>query len=159
MANLSWCCKKKNGIKLIEPSDNLAKAYMEMASDAIKVMHNENGKSLRWTISPCYYSMYYSLYAVLQKIGINCEIHARTIELMKVLLSKFYSTEDIGLISRAFDCRNSIQYYVDRVIDLSDSNYIISNAEKFFNKSLQILSKLNQDDIEFIRKNLNNFMP
>jgi len=158
MVSIEWCCKQKSGIKLIEPNENLARAYVEMAVDSIKVMNNEKDRSLRWSISSCYYSMYYSLYAVLQKIGIKCEIHACTIELMKFALKEFYSDEDLDLVQLAFKCRENIQYYVDRIIDKKDSEFIISQAPIFLNKSENILSKINQDHIEKVKKILQPFL-
>ena len=70
MVAIDWCCKNKNGIRLIEPNENLAKAYTEMAKEALIVMTDVKDKSLRWSISSCYYSMYYSLYSILQKIKV-----------------------------------------------------------------------------------------
>ena len=126
MVNLNWCCKQKDGIKMIEPNDNLSEGYLNMAEDALGTMNREKNYSLRFSVSACYYSMYYSLYSVLMKIGIKCEIHSCTLRFMGEFLSEFYSKEDIDLINKAFDCRNTIQYYVDRVIHKSDSEFIIS---------------------------------
>lgn len=158
MVSIEWCCRQKSGIKLIEPNDNLASSYLEMAKDSIKVMNNEKDKSIRWAVSSCYYSMYYSLYSVLQKIGIKCEIHACTLELVRFALSNFYSNEDFKLINLAFSCRETVQYYVDRILNPKDSEYILSNAQYFMNKSQEILSKLNQEDIEAIRGKLKPFI-
>lgn len=158
MVNIKWCCKQKEGIKLIDPNENLANAYIEMALDSLRVMNHEKEESLRWTISSCYYSMYYCLYAIFMKMGIKSEIHSCTLEFMKVYLLDFYSKEDYELIKKAFDCRNSIQYYVDRIIDKKDSTFIISKAPSFLDKSKEILSKLNQENIENIRKSVKLIM-
>ena len=64
--------------------------------------------------------MYYSLYSVLMKIGIKCEIHACTLEFMKVLLQELYSKEDFILISKAFKSRDISQYYVDKIVPKED---------------------------------------
>lgn len=148
---MDWCCKNKNGVKLTEPNENLAQAYLEMAKEAVIVMNNEKGKSLRWTISPCYYSMYYSLYAILQRIGIKCEIHSCTLKFMEIFLLTFYSNEDLKSIEKAFELRDSIQYYADRIISKEDVNFIINQAPLFLSKSQDILSRLNQEDIYKIR--------
>jgi hypothetical protein len=30
MVNLNWCCKQKDGIKLVEPNENLSKEYLKV---------------------------------------------------------------------------------------------------------------------------------
>ncbi|MDP1695509.1 MAG: HEPN domain-containing protein [archaeon] len=154
MVSIKWCCKQKDGIKLIESNDNLALSYIKMAENAIGTMNRERNYNLMFAISACYYSMYYSLYAVLMKIGIKCEIHSCTLEFMKILLSKFYSIEDIKIIKLAFDTRNIAQYYADKIISKEDSNLIMINAPIFLIKSNNILTKLNENDIKEIRKKI-----
>lgn len=154
MVSINWCCKQKDGIKLIEPNDNLAEGYLKMAEDALGTMNREKNFSLRFSISACYYSMYYSLYATLMKIGIKCEIHSCTLKFMEMFLSEFYSKEDIKVINKAFDCRNTIQYYVDRIIQKEDSNWIILKAPLFHTKSKEILAKLNENQIKEIREKI-----
>jgi len=154
MASINWCCKQKDGIKLVEPNNNLAEGYIKMAEDALGSMNREKSHSLRFSVSACYYSMYYSLYAVLIKIGIKCEIHSCTLKFMEEFLSEFYSKEDIKIISKAFDCRNTIQYYVDRVVQKTDSDLIISQAPFFHSKSKEILAKLNEDQLGEVREKL-----
>lgn len=151
MASINWCCKQKDGIRLIDPNNNLVEGYFKMAEDALGTMNREKNYSLRFSISACYYSMYYSLYAILMKIGIKCEIHSCTLKFMEEFLSELYSKEDIKVIKKAFDCRNTIQYYVDRVVQNSDSDFIIKEAPFFHSKSKEISAKLNENQIEIIR--------
>src|SRR3989344_6043900 len=142
--NLKWGCQKKEGIRLIELNENLAKGYISMAEAAIGTMNREKRFNMQFAISSCYYSMYYSLYAVMMKLGIKCEIHSCTLEFMKSLLGKFYSGEDMKTIKKAFDARQVVQYYVDKIISKDDSDFIISKAPLFFNKSKEILSRINE---------------
>ena len=152
MADINWCCKQKDGIRLIEPNDNLAQGYMKMAEEALGTMNREKYYNLKFAISACYYSMYYSVYAVLMKIGVKCEIHSCTLEFMKFALSSFYPQEDITTINKAFNARSTAQYYIDRIVTKEDSNFIIEKAPFFINKSREILSKINEEDILLIRK-------
>ena len=46
MVSLKWCCKQKDGIKLIEPSDNLSLSYMQMADNALGTMNRERKYNL-----------------------------------------------------------------------------------------------------------------
>tara|TARA_B100000315_G_scaffold241545_1_gene262520 strand:- start:2794 stop:3135 length:342 start_codon:yes stop_codon:yes gene_type:complete len=109
-----------------------------------------------FAISACYYSMYYSLYSVCMKIGIKCEIHSCTIEFMKKILDNFYSKEDIKIIKKAFNARNIAKYYVDKIVQKEDSDYIMDKAPLFLNKSKDILAKINEKDIKELRKKLEN---
>ncbi len=154
MVSLKWCCRQKDGIKLIESNNNLVQGYLKMAEDSLGTMNREKKYNLMFAISACYYSMYYSLYAVCMKIGVKSEIHSCTIEFMKKILSDFYSEEDVKIIKKAFDVRNIAQYYVDKIVSKEDSNYIITKAPLFFNKSKEILSKINEKDIKEIRKKI-----
>ncbi|MFH0831256.1 MAG: HEPN domain-containing protein [archaeon] len=154
MASIKWCCGQKDGIRLIEPNDNLALGYIKMAEDAIGTMSRERGYNGMFAISACYYSMYYSLYAILMKIGVKCEIHSCTLEFMKFALSEAYSSGDISIIKKAFDARSTAQYYADRVVTKEDSDFIMSKAPYFLNKSKEILSRINEKDITMIRKRI-----
>ena len=126
--SLKWCCDRKDGIRLINPNENLSLGYIQMAENAIGTMNREKILNLQFAISAGYYSLYYSLYAVLMKIGIKCEIHACTLEFMKWLLMDFYSKEDLNAIKIAFNTRNISQYYVDKIVPKEDVNFIFSNA-------------------------------
>ena len=154
MVGLKWCCKQKDGLRFIESNDNLAKGYIKMAENSLGTMNRERKYNLTFAISACYYSMYYSLYAVCMKIGIKCEIHSCTIEFMKRALTEFYSQEDIKIIKKAFDVRKIAQYYVDKIVSKEDSDYIMEKAPLFINKSKEILAKINEVDANKIREKI-----
>ena len=154
MVDLKWCCTKKEGIRLIEPNDNLSLGYIQMAENAIGTMNREKNLNMQFAISAGYYSMYYSLYSVLMRIGVKCEIYSCTIEFMKKLLLDFYSNEDHKIISKAFDVRNTSQYYVDKIVSKEDVDFVFSKAQYFSNKSREILSKINEKDILKVRKQI-----
>lgn len=73
---------------------------------------------------------------------------------MKKILSNYYSNEDYNLIEKAFEARNTSQYYVDKIVTKETTDLIFSNAQQFLNKSKDILSKLNEKDILKIRKQI-----
>ena len=129
-----------------------------MAESALGTMNREKEFNSLFAISACYYSMYYSLYAILMKIGVKCEIHSCTLELMKFALPEFYSEEDIKTIKKAFDIRNIAQYYADRVIEKTASDYIILQAPIFINKSKEIIARVNETDIKNIRNKISQIM-
>ncbi len=152
MVSLKWCCKQKDGIKLIEPSENLSQSYMKMSENALGTMNREKEYNLVFAISAGYYSMYYSLYSILMKIGIRCEIHSCTLKFMEKVLEGLYSKEEIKTISKAFDIRNIAQYYVDKVINTKDIDFVIAQSPLFVNKSKEILYKMNEKDVTVLRK-------
>lgn len=83
---LKWCFKQKKGIKLVEPSDNLCGAYLQKAKEALEAtIVNSKAGLTSWAISASYYAKYFSVYALLSKIGIKSEIHDCTIEVFKFL--------------------------------------------------------------------------
>lgn len=153
MDKIKWCFSK--GMKLIEPSDRLASGYLKMAEDSIGTMNREKDKNLVFSVSAGYYVIYYSLYAILQKIGVKSEIHTCSIEIAKKFLSDYYSPKDFDLIEAAFSARNILQYYVDKSVNKEDVNRIWKEAYGFFVKSRDVLSKINESDVRKIRGELN----
>jgi uncharacterized protein (UPF0332 family) len=151
MAGIKWCLNQKAGIKLVEPNDNLANSYLKMAENALGTMNRERNYNLQFAISACYYAMYYSLYSVLYKIGIKCEIHSCTLEFMKFALMGYYSEEDYKIIKKGFDLRIISQYYADKVLDSKDVDIIMGGAPLFFSKSKEVLSKINESDVDEIK--------
>jgi len=84
--HLKWCFKQRSGIKLAKPSNNLKKAYLEKARNAIKSMDvNAREGISEWAVSASYYAKYFTVYALLSKIGFKCEIHDCTITLFEYL--------------------------------------------------------------------------
>lgn len=85
---IRWCFEQK-GIELIEPNENLMEGYFKKAENALKAMKREKGNP-EWEISAAYYSMYFSVYAILMKIGIKSEIHSCTIEIVRKFLGDYF---------------------------------------------------------------------
>jgi len=82
---LKWCCKQKKGLKMVEANDNLAKEYIQSAEETLLVLQNIRNKSNMWLATTKYYCEYFSIYALLMKLGIKSEIHECTIEISKFL--------------------------------------------------------------------------
>src|SRR3989344_8166585 len=82
-----WCFKQKKGIKLVKPNENLCNAYLKKSNNALKSMQlNMESKIYEWAVEAAYYARYYSIYALLQKLGLKSEIHDCSIILIKYLL-------------------------------------------------------------------------
>ncbi|WP_292410327.1 MULTISPECIES: hypothetical protein [unclassified Methanoculleus] len=67
MDQLVWCGRIKNGISLTAPNETLASAYLKKAEEALETMQTITARD--WKITTAYYAMYFSLYAVLTRLG------------------------------------------------------------------------------------------
>src|SRR3989338_5992983 len=128
MNKIKWCAGKKEGLSLIEPNSNLAEAYIKKAEEALESMGVNVIKD--WKISTAYYTLYFSLYSILTKIGIKCEIHSCTIEFAKRFLKEFLSEEEIDFTEDSLKARIDSQYYVDRTVHDEQYNKMVKNAHQ-----------------------------
>ena len=148
--------KAKNGLELIEPNEDLTSAYLKKAEDSLRaasVLRDNND----WEISSSYYTMYFSLYAILMNIGVKCEIHSCTISFMKEFLNKHFTHEEIDLVEKSQKARIDTQYYSDR--NISDKLYVrIKNDTAFFLvKCKNALNDLTEQEINDIRNKIKEY--
>ena len=109
MDKIKWCAGKKEGLSLIEPNSDIANAYIKKAEEALESIRVNIIKD--WKISTAYYSIYFSLYALLIKIGIKCEIHSCTIEFAKIEQEKA-ETKFSFLLAKYFEqLKNKLTEY------------------------------------------------
>jgi len=87
LKKIEWCCLKKGGIRIVDESERIAKEYFVSAESDLLEMKKS---SLKWRNIQAYYACYNSFYAILVKIGVKCEIHDCSLE----LLDFFGFTED-----------------------------------------------------------------
>ena len=149
---LSWCAGIKNGIMIVEPNDNLSLAYLKKAEDALEAMHSVS--SFDWKISTGYYSMYFSLYAVLMKIGIKSENHSCTIEIMERLLSEYFSPGECEMLEKARRARVDTQYYTTRSVSETFSSALSKRAPRFLVTCRSIVDGLDEKQVQKLRKSL-----
>lgn len=154
MVSIRWCLNVKNGIELVEPNENMSDSYLKMAEESLGIIKKINESNL-WSTSASYYTMYYCLYSVMMKIGVKCEIHGCSIEFMKKFLTDFYGSDYIELIKTAFESRNDLQYYPERLVDKRKVELIKSGAVDFFVKTKEILMIISEKEINEIRGLLN----
>src|SRR3990170_5888249 len=150
MDKIKWCAGQKEGLSLIEPNSDLAEAYIKKAEEALESMRVNIVKD--WRISTAYYTLYFSLYSVLTKIGIKCEIHSCTIEFAKRFLYEFFSEEELDFTEDSLKARIDSQYYVDRTVPDEQYHKMIKKAPEFLVKCKSILIQLNEKKINEIRK-------
>lgn len=152
MNKIRWCLKTKNGIELREPDEHLADAYLKKAEDSIKMMRIVTIKE--WKVTTAYYSMYFSVYAVLMKIGVKCEIHSCTIEFIKNFLGCYFSNEEITFLSKALRARVDIQYYTNRELDKDFTITLEDKAQEFLLKCKSLAKVITKEEASAIRKKL-----
>ena len=150
MTNIDWCKKQKNGIELVEPNQDLGKAYIKKAEDSLSASLSL-GNNKDWKISSLYYTMYFSVYAVLMKIGIKCEIHSCTIAFAEVFLREYITKDEIELLNKSMKARIDVQYYTNRNVSDSLYNEMIEKAPKFIARCKDIINKLTEKEIQEIR--------
>ena len=61
---IKWCLRKKEGISIVEPNENLSNEYRKEADNTLETMLETKGK---WKIIMAYYSCYSALYSILIK--------------------------------------------------------------------------------------------
>ena len=155
MSQISWCKNQKNGIKLIEPNDNLSEEYLRNAEESMKVLKIiHQVQSNMWLATTKYYVEYFSVYAVLMKIGIKCEIHDCTLALVKLLEQmKIFKKGTYKTLDDDKELRIDNQYYLKNkkvFIDFEKLSGLIINARK-------IVNELTRDKIQEIRTIIKNY--
>ena len=150
MDKIEWCAGKKEGLSLIEPNSNLSEAYIKKAEEALESMMVNVIKD--WKISTAYYTLYFSLYSILTKIGIKCEIHSCTIAFAKRFLKEFFSEEDLDFTEDSLKARIDSQYYIDRTVPDEQYNKMMNKAPEFLVRCKSILIKLNEKKVNDIRE-------
>jgi uncharacterized protein (UPF0332 family) len=144
MDKVSWCCKQKGGIKLIEHSENIGKEYLRQSDLDLEEMQNA---SLKWKNIASYYACYNAFYALLLKIGIKCEIHDCTSELLRFI--KGFSPEQIQLLLQLKENRINVQYYLQPPKPVNERA-----VRDFVLTCKHLFATISYDEIQAIRKTI-----
>lgn len=149
MDKIKWCAGKKEGLSLIEPNSDLVNAYIKKAEEALESMRVNVIKD--WKISTAYYTIYFSLYAVLMKLGLKCEIHSCTIEFAKRFLKDYFEENELDFTEDSLKARVDSQYYIDRTVSDEQYNKMVQKAPEFLVKCKSVIIKLNEKKVNEIR--------
>jgi len=146
---LKWCLKQKKGINLVEPSENLAAAFLGKSESALRSMEaNANAGIEDWATAAGYYAKYFAVYALLAKLGVKSEIHDCTIAAFKYLFVD-EGIADSGLFEELEDSKKEridAQCY-SRVAGI-DFDKVMADANKFVTKIEEIIDGLNSDKMQ-----------
>ncbi len=155
LGKLFWCSKQKKGIKITNPNDNLCDAYIKKSHNSLKSM-NVNMKEgiYDWAVDAAYYSRYQAIYALLQKCGIDSEIHDCSILLIEFLFENKLDLKIIKEIQQSKKQRIDLIYYTNRLVPLEDIKENVNFAPNFVLVIEKLISTLDADQIEEIRRKL-----
>ena len=145
MDKIDWCKKQNKGIKLVEQNLNLSIKYLDDANTDLETMLTLSGK---WKNITAYYACYNALYAILQIIGIKCEIHDCSIALMDII--HLFNKEDYEFLKTLKLERINVQYYLKVPKTINEIN-----VKEFVLRAKHIAQTITELDIINIRKKLN----
>lgn len=147
---LRWCFGLKDGLRIVEPNERLARAYLIEAKASLKraEMNFKDG-DLLWTTVVVYYAEYYALYSFLQRIGVKCENHFCSILAVGLLLGE----DKIKTINQHKDKRIDAQYYM-KVDKEEQVGKTLKEAKMFVSIFDEIASNISEKEISTYRENL-----
>lgn len=147
---LKWCFGIKDGLKISEPNDGLAKSYLQEARSSLeRAEKNFVDGDLLWTTVVIYYAEYYALYAFLQKIGFKCENHFCSILAATALLGE----NKTKTINEHKNKRIDAQYYM-RVGKKEQVGQMLREAKIFVAEFDELVSGLKENEINKYREKL-----
>ncbi|VVB60390.1 HEPN domain protein [uncultured archaeon] len=139
---------------LVEPSEEMKSTYFKKSeSYMVSARILLDNSRLEESVSMAYYSMYYSLQALLFKTGIKCENHSAAIILLKEVFGLNPSE-----ISSAKKERIDKQYYVTFSVSRKDAEDLISIAQRSNSGILNFLDRLNMEEVRNFRNKAENFL-
>lgn len=148
---LRWCFDLKDSLRIVEPSERLAKSYIQEAKSSLeRAEKNFKDGDLLWTTVVVYYAEYYALYSFLQRIGIKCENHFCSILAATVLLGE----EKTKLINQHKDKRIDAQYYM-KVGREEQIKQMLQEAKIFVAMFDELISNISEKEIANYRKVIN----
>lgn len=137
---LEWCFQIKEGLRIIEPNERLAKSYLDEAKASLeRAEKNFADRDLLWTTMVIYYAEYYALYSFLQRIGIKCENHSCSILAAESLLGK----EKTKIINEHKGKRIDAQYYM-KIDEEEKVGKMLQEAKRFVSQFDELVSNIDE---------------
>ncbi|MBM3303759.1 MAG: HEPN domain-containing protein [Candidatus Aenigmarchaeota archaeon] len=139
---IAWCARKKDGIRMVSPSDNLCDAYLKKANDALRSMRlNLADGIMDWTVDTAYYARYHAVYALLQKCGIKSEIHDCSIAAAWLLFREKMGEGMLRELENAKQQRINLTYYTNRLVTIAEIKKNAESAPAFVLAMEKIISE------------------
>lgn len=156
---IRWCARQKRGIRLVEPSECLRRAYSGKSHASMRMLESAVDQGAGdWAYSTSYYAMYYSAYAVLMRAGIKCEIHDCTIALIGHLFGDRINAGLVGDFEAAKKMRVAAQYYIEVTGPVEDPDGLTATTCRFILAMEELADGLDSDAIEEARARLRQVM-
>jgi len=150
---IEWCLKQRKGIRLVKPSKNLVKAYLEKSRNALRSMEVNAREGIQeWAVSASYYAKYFVVYALLSKIGARCEIHDCTIALFEYLFGRSVPPQVFHEFRKSKEDRIETQYYTRK--ENLDLNQLMKSTKIFVLEIEKLLDGLNSEKIVQLQNDL-----
>jgi len=152
---IRWCFGLKDGLHGVEPSERLAKSYLETAKSTLNGAEKDfHDGDLLWTTVKIYYAEYYALYSFLQRIGIKCENHFCSILAVTFLLGE----DKTQIINEHKNKRIDAQYYM-KTDKEQEVAAMLQKAKLFVAIFDEIFSNLQEKEITNYRKKVQKLSP
>jgi len=150
---MSYKLKKENALMLVEPSEEISKAYAIKSDKCIRVAKLAYEAGIyENAISEAYYSIYNTLTSLFYKCGIKCENHSASAILLKDLFNL------LDLYDTFFEFKKDRidnQYYLPikdkEPITQEKCKERINVAQRFNIELRAIISRINLKEIDFYR--------
>ena len=147
---LDWCFGLKDGLRMVEPNERLAKSYLKESKSSLdRAEKNFKDGDLLWTTVVVYYAEYYALYSFLQRIGVKCENHFCSIRAVSHILGD----DKTEIINRHKDKRIDAQYYM-RVDQKDQVHQMLQEAKMFVSMFDELVSNSGETEINDHRQKL-----
>ena len=147
---LKWCFSLKDGLRISEPNEILAKSYLQEAKSSLqRAEKNFKDKDLLWATVVIYYAEYYALYSLLQGIGIKCENHLCSI----LAVSNILGEEKTGTINFHKKKRIDAQYYM-RTGKEEEVGKMLKDAKLFVAMFDELVSNLTEKEAKDYKEKL-----
>jgi len=144
MKKIKWCFLVKGGLRIVEPSKEVAFAYLEEAEKALsKVKELIEEGDFVWASARIYYCAYYSLYSFLQRIGVKSGNHDCSIELVDGLLNKDFISDILNFKQSRIDS----QYYL-KIGQKEKLLEFYLKVKNFYLEFKEIVGGLTEQEIE-----------
>ena len=153
----SFCFKKADGLKLVNPNERLVEVYKKKSRSALNMLESAKEKQEdEWILDTSYYAKYFMVYALFMKVGIKSEIHDCTIFALKSLFVEegIVENEIYEELEKSKDLRVGALYY-DKDFGKEEILKRAKTAPEFCLKVESILDKISKEDIEKVRAKLN----
>ena len=153
------CARQRRGVRLVEPSECLRRAYAGKSHDSMRAMQSMMGQGAGdWAYSASYHAMYFSARAVLMRAGIKCEMHSCTIALIGHL---FGGSIDAGLVGDFEEAmKMQIEAMSHTTLDgpVKESDRLAATTCRFVLAMEELADGLNNEEIEKARARLRQVM-